>query len=158
MEGDATWTLPTLILLPLLLILIVVSLVVTVAAAMSWRSARTRGSFTDAPVLLAGGVVALLVLGIGTAVGFYPYKAEYHQFVTKVGTVESIKSRLLGSSDSFQQKFVVRYTDGRLFGCEDTRCAVVKPGNTLTLACKRTWQYAGEDGYDCKYIRNEVRS
>lgn len=146
-EGDATWTLGILILLP---ILIVATLVFLIAGIVWVVSKWDLDTFDRVP---GWGMIILAVVILGcTALGFYPYKAEYHQYVTKVGTVKSIKSRLLGSSDSFQQKFVAEFTDGRKLGCEDTRCALVKPGDTLIMACKRQWQYAGTDGYDCKFL------
>ena len=59
-----------------------------------------------------------------------------------------------------EEKFVVRYEDGggQQFGCTDTRCASVKPGDTLTLACKRAWEWAATDGYDCRFRATEAAS
>jgi len=147
MEGNTTWTLEVLVLLPLVLLFIAL---LVIGGFFWWRANREFDTFEKVPAYALWVIAAIALVFV--AVGYYPYKAEYHQFVTKVGEVRSIKSRLLGSSDSFQQKFVVEYTDGRQFGCEDTRCALVKPGDKLTLACKRIWQYAGTDGYDCNFI------
>lgn len=153
-EGDATWSLGVLIGIPIILAVIAV-LVGLGLWLRSYAKRHEDESFSDAPEAkwLARGLFALVgVVVIGSLIGYYPWKADYHQFVTKEGTVKTISSRLLGSSDSFQQKFVVQYEDGRQFGCEDTRCALIKPGDRLILACKRAWQYAGQDGYDCKFI------
>lgn len=154
-EGSATWSLGVLIWLPVLILCVAALIAGGVLLRRYWLS-HPRDPETKwlARFLFASAV--LLVIGI--AAGYYPWKAEYHQYVTKTGTIETISSRLLGSSDSFQQKFVVRYTDGREFGCEDTRCSLLKPGDALVLACKRTWQYAGVDGYDCKYIESRPRN
>ena len=148
-EGEATWSLGVLVWLPTLAILTVVLIV---GGCFVYRAFK-RDSMQDGIILAMAWAcwVGALVLAVGTVIGFYPWKAEYHQYVTKVGTVQSISKRIVGG-DKINEKFVARYTDGREFGCEDTRCALVKPGDRLVLACKRTWQYAGVDGYDCKFI------
>lgn len=154
-EGDATWTLGLLIGLPVLVLITLVFVAVGTGLLVWWSANRHS---CDSGIALALGLASYAValcLVVGTAIGFYPWKAEYHQYVTKVGEVESIKARLLGSSGSFQQKFVARFVDGRELACDDTRCALVKPGDTLILACKRTWQYAGVDGYDCRFVASK---
>jgi hypothetical protein len=157
-EGASTWSIGTLIAVPLCIALALIALI-PAFLLLRWAKRNTQDyDFWPGLLLGLGCAAASLFLIVGLAVGMYPWKAEYHKYVTKVGTVETITSRLLGSSDSFQQKFVARFTDGRTFGCEDTRCSLVKPGDKLVLACKRTWQYAGVDGYDCNFIATEKRA
>lgn len=154
MEGESRWSLDFLTALPVVFIVFVV-LVVLTALAFKWRR---NGDRYDRPLATAcayGGIVITVIFVICAAGGFFPYEKQYHAYTQKVGVVESVSKRLLGSSDSFQEKFVVRYEDGRVFGCEDTRCALVKPGNTLVLACIRVWEYQGSDGYDCAFVRRE---
>lgn len=110
----------------------------------------------DEPGLGLGSIAVLLVL-IGLALsplGYYPYKAEYHQWRSRTGVVAEVSKRLVSDGDKgMNEKIVVRYRDGEgEFGCEDTRCALVKTGDTLDLKCKRAWQYASVSGYDCRFI------
>lgn len=111
--------------------------------------------------ILTGGGSAWLAVVVGLAVsplGFWPFAAEYHQWREVSGTVQQIDKRLIGSGDKMEDKFVVRFTDGGLqFGCDDTRCASVREGDSLTLSCKRAWQYTGTDGYDCRFVSTEAK-
>jgi len=152
-DGDARWSINFLIGLPLLILLIIALIVGT---AFMFRAYRNDvNSWGRDGMLLAFaiglGLVTVIVIAV-TAGGFYPYEKEYHAYVKKVGTVESVSKRLLPSGDAMQEKFVVHYTDGREFGCEDTRCALVKPGDRLVLACIRKWDYQASDGYDCGFV------
>ena len=156
MEGDTSWSLGTLIGVPVAIAIFIICVALASFLFAKWRDDSTydAGIFGVGYFFFGGCAIATVVM---TAVLMYPYHYEYHQYRTNVGEVAEIKSRLLGSSDSFQQKFVARFTDGRELGCEDTRCALVKPGDTLVLSCKRQWQYAGKDGYDCKYIDTRIK-
>lgn len=151
-EGDTSWSQGVLFGIPTTIIVFVFFMALWMICR-RWVH-KYPGHFDAGPVRVIKWVALTLAIItiVVSAVLFYPWKAEYHQYVVKEGTVENISSRLLGSSDSFQQKFVAEYTDGRKFGCEDTRCSLVRPGDHLVLACKRAWQFAGVDGYDCKFI------
>lgn len=102
-----------------------------------------------------GGIVTLLIVG-GVALsplGYYPYKAEYHQWRPVTGEVQEVSKRLVSSGDSMEEKIVIKF-DGepREYGCNDTRCSLAKKGDYLDLKCKRAWQYASVSGYDCRFI------
>lgn len=98
-----------------------------------------------------------LILAACPVVGYYPYDAQYHRWETVQGQVEKVSSRFLGDGKSTTQRFVVRFADGRERSCDDTRCSLVKVGDSLALSCKKHWQYAGQAGWDCNYSgRNEA--
>jgi hypothetical protein len=97
-------------------------------------------------------VLSLLCAIVGIAWGMWPYDAEYHQWRETSGTVQTIDSRFVGADRSTTERFVVTFDDGRQRSCDDTRCAQVREGDGLTLACKRAWQWAGTHGYDCNYV------
>jgi hypothetical protein len=102
------------------------------------------------------GLVGILS-AVGMFFGYYPFSAEYHQWREASGTVQTIDSRLIGENKSTSTKFVVSFTDdpAAQFGCNDTRCAGVHPGDHLTLTCKRANQWFGTDGYDCNFVSYE---
>jgi hypothetical protein len=149
--NEASWSLGTLIGLPIWALFLIAC--IGLGGMLLWDAARTQ---YESPWLGVGIIVAgLIVTGLGVGLGFYPYKAEYHQWQTQTGTVEQIDKRILGGSDgSINERFVVDLGDGKQYGCDDTRCAGVREGDRLTLSCKREWQYAGVDGYGCKFVEN----
>ena len=139
--GDGVWSLGVLIGLPLGVLIVVLLLGLTV-----WMAYENEIRLSLSMLALAAGGVIM----IGWAM--YPYSNEYHQFRAVSGTVERIDKRLISSGDSMQDKFVVRFEGSDLqFGCDDTRCSQVDPGDALELSCKREWQYTGTDGYNCRF-------
>lgn len=149
-----TPSLGTIIALPVLLLLAAIS---GVAGLLLWRYRRRADEF-DRPVVIGGAAGAWVLaacLLAGTAIGMWPYKAEYHAWQTTSGTVKTIDARMVAAGDAgMEQRFVVTYTDGRQRACDDTRCATVKPGDTLTLKCKRAYQWGATPGWDCNWVGN----
>lgn len=142
---SASWSLGVLVGIP---ILGVIALALLVFAVVCW--------FADEPGIGVGSLAVLLVL-VGVALsplGYYPYKAEYHQWRSTSGVVAEVNKRLVSDGDKgMNEKIVVRYKDSDgAYGCEDTRCALLKVGDTLDLKCKRAWQYASVSGYDCRFV------
>lgn len=139
--ADATWSLGVLLWLPVLLICLIVLIVVTIAAAT-----------TEDGLVIGGMLTVLLVLPLagGIAFGYYPYSKQYHSYADVAGTVEVIEARLFVDAG---EKFVVRFEGSpQQYGCSDTRCALVEPGDALALSCRRVFEYAAEDGYDCRFV------
>lgn len=130
----------------------VVAICLIVGVALIYLGVRTDNSYGDGSFLMWGGI-ATVVITVGIAAyGFYPYSGEYHRWHETSGKVTEVSSRFLGGDKSTTQKFVVRFANGDERGCLDTRCALVKVGDRLTLTCKRQWQFAGQDGWDCNYV------
>lgn len=100
--------------------------------------------------------IAALVFAVIFTIGQFPFDSAYHKYNTYSGTVDQVASRVLPAGDKqVEQKFVVRFKDSdQEYGCLDTRCALVKPGDHLTLSCIKEWEWAGTDGFDCKYGKN----
>lgn len=151
------WSLGTLIAFPACVI-VTIALVVAGFVFRSRMLNEPEDKFLNDRGLFRGlswGAFGLaLVVGILTAGSMYPYNADYHKWENQSGTVAKVSARFLGDGDKgTTQRFVVKFTDGRERSCDDTRCSLVEVGDRLTLSCKRHWQYAGEDGWDCNYIR-----
>lgn len=147
----ASWSLGVLVALPILLVVIVCLIV---GGIFAWRYDLDG----DWELKVVAGIawLAALVMAVLMALptGYYPYKAEYHQWRPISGKVAEVSKRLVGDGDhGMSEKIVVRY-DGSTgaYGCEDTRCALVKVGDALDLKCKRAWQYASVSGYDCRFV------
>lgn len=153
--AGTSWSLGVKIGGPIAAVIVFLALAYVIAMA-TWRPDNPSDR-ADRPWWLAGGVVALLIALAVPAGFFYPWSAEYHQWVPKHGTVAEIGSRFVGADKSTTQRFVVRLDDGGQYACDDTRCSLVKVGDLLSLSCKRHWQFAGTDGWDCNYV-DSVRS
>lgn len=143
---DGAWSLGVLVGVPVCILIVIVGLV----CAGFLFSDGEPGMGVVAIVCVVAFIIAAL-----SPLGYYPLDAEYHQWRKVSGVVEDSGSRLLPSSDgkATEQKIVVRFAGSDLdFGCQDTRCALIKKGDTLDLKCKRAWQYQSVSGYDCRFI------
>lgn len=103
-----------------------------------------------ATFLGAFGGLALLIL----ALMWFPYDMDYLAWQEVSGEVERIDSRLVPAGDGMQEKYVVEI-DGQPYGCLDTRCAAVEPGDVLTLNCHKVWEWASTHGWDCRFVAHE---
>jgi hypothetical protein len=104
--------------------------------------------------------VALILCCIPLIIAAYvwstwPFAYEYHHWVDKKVTVAAMSSRLLTDGDgNINQKFVVRDAGGTYYGVNDTRGALAKEGDTLTLRCKKSYDFGTAreaQGWDCKW-------
>lgn len=146
------WSLGVLIGGPIAVLLLAGSVIAIVLGVRAKR--RDSMEWLDGPGIAVGvgicGVV--LVLGI-SAIGYYPYEHQYHYWSTKTGVVSEVNKRVVSRESGIDQRFVVRFTgSSHEYACDDTRCSLVKKGDRLQLSCKRHWQYAGRDGWDCNYL------
>ncbi len=148
MSGDTSWSLGVLVGLPVLGVLLLIAIGLTIFGVLMWF----RGDYGDWLFLAVPSGVVAVIFALVVVLGFYPYKAEYHQWRTTSGEVTAVKSRILGSGDGINQRFVVRIEGTGYRSCDDTRCADVEVGDMLTVTCKRAWQFTGTDGYDCNFV------
>lgn len=137
-----TYTLGTLIGLPIAAIL-VIGLIVLAAFAVS-------GPNGD-PGLSAGLLAAASAVLVVAGVAWWPWNLQYHRYQLVSGKVAAISSRFVGGDHSSNQKFVIRFADGRERGIDDTRAALVKPGDVVTLECKRAYKWGSTPGWDCNW-------
>lgn len=141
-------------------------IILAIIAGLAWSAAIGSGIYwlargrkvsydsLSGPVFLGAVVIALIIGAIGTVVAF-PFSGQYHRYVPEAGTVAKVGSRFIASGTSgggTDQKYVVTFADGRSYGCLDTRCANVAVGDSLTLLCKRVFQFnAPSEGWDCNW-------
>lgn len=158
------WSLGVLVGVPIAVVLVLIGLALILLAPVlkpdvpePWAGGGVESMAWERKWFRLAGSILVLVTVVASAVFLYPYEAEYHRWEERTGTVAEVNKRLVGDGDDgMKEKFVVRYAEGgREYGCDDTRCAVVEPGDVLTLSCKRVWQYSGTDGWDCTFVRNQ---
>jgi hypothetical protein len=147
--GDQSWSLGVLIGGPVALVFILLSLVAVAAGVVLWRREA------DALLFVLGAGSLVVTLGI-TGWAFYPYSSDYHKWTELTGEVVKVNDRFLQAGKGVEQKYVVDFGDGEEYGCRDTRCSLIEPGERLTLSCKKAWQYTGRDGWDCNYVGREA--
>lgn len=154
---ETHWALGTVVWLPIRAVLVIALVVVGIYCRRKYYSG-TLDSYDESPVGWIGigcYVVVFLLIGL-TFWGMYPYKAEYHQWQPHGGEVAKIDKRILSAGDGMEEKFVVVFEgDKQQYGCQDTRCATVRPGDTLWLGCKKKFEWAATDGFDCRFISYE---
>lgn len=146
---NATWSLEVLIWLPILILLGAALLAIAV-----WGLKISLQGVDDGLGLFISGPASItLILLVGLMLyGYYPYEKPYHSYAKTAGTVDEIDSRLFASND-LSEKYVVRFEGSdQQYSCVDTRCANVRKGDELGLSCIRVFEYAAEDGYDCRFL------
>lgn len=97
--------------------------------------------------------VAFLFLAglvVGCLFGYYPYKGDYHRLQPVTGTVKVADTRFMAAS----QYVVITYDTGLIVRCDDSRCATVKPGDSLRLLCTKEHDFGSPlelDGWGCRW-------
>lgn len=97
-----------------------------------------------------GGVILALTLVI-TGFTMWPWDARFHQWRPVTGVVEQTNTRLIADGKAVSQRIVLRIA-GKPYGCDDTRCTLLQPGDRVALTCKPEYQYAGAAGEGCEFI------
>lgn len=98
-------------------------------------------------MLPALGALALIVAPL---FGYYPYDGDYHRLQSAIGVVKTVDTRFLAAS----QYVVVTYDTGLVVRCDDSRCATVRPGDSLRLLCTKEHQFGSPlaaDGWGCRW-------
>ena len=148
------WTRETIAAMTVVPAIILACLIFAGLAFYQWRHCRP----TDGPLWFVGGVGCIVAALVASGLlwwGMYPWDARYHQWRAVAGTVATVDSRLTPAGDhGMEDKYVVMFRGNQnQYGVLDTRAATVRPGDQLTLACVRRWQWSGSHGYDCTFVR-----
>lgn len=130
-----------------------------VAALLVWRGFRDRkdgGYYADGfGWFLSAGLVALFAIPAIAApligFGIVGYSADYLTMKPVRGTVEQVASRQIASGKAMETRYVA-VIDGQPYGIDDTRAALIKPGDTISLMCTREFVYGSQNnGYACNW-------
>lgn len=148
--GEYVWSLGTLIWLPVLVVIVAALVVAAV-----WLHRHSWDELDRAPARLVKWscvATAVIIMGVtASPAGMWPYDKEYHAWWTVHGTVTSVDKRLISDSDNGISERYVLGVAGQPFGVDDTRAATARVGDTVTLSCKREWQYAASSGWACRW-------
>lgn len=133
---------------------------VLAGSALIGRALRRDNEYVMARAMNGLGIgLAVATAGIWTWGAFPPFDMDYHTYRPVTGIVESVDKRLLADGDGMSEKYVVALAgDPQQYGCEDTRCALIRVGEPVELSCQKMWVYAGTDGYDCRFVQAGGRS
>lgn len=106
----------------------------------------------DAGEFFWSGLVGWVILVGVTVVAYWPFDMEFHRFYKVEGTVTDIGKRQIAQDGGGMSERYVFNFNGQLFGVDDTRAAVVKPGDRVTIKCKRDYVWNSESGWVCRWV------
>lgn len=102
---------------------------------------------------VAGGIAGLLIVAtVWVIATFPPFETKYHSYRTVSGVVEAIQPRLLADGNGGTTQNYPVTIGGQDYRCDDSRCALVHVGDTLTLQCIGEFELHGASGYDCNFV------
>ena len=117
--------------------------VATLVALIPYRADDVDDPTQALPVVTVGLIVVLVV--------WFPFSSSYNRYTPISGTVQSVSSRFLSDgSNSVNQRFAVQI-NGHTYGCDDTRCSLIRQGSEVTLLCEKEFQFNGTPGYACNW-------
>lgn len=146
---------PTLGLLIGLPLGIAVAVACVVMAALCFRAYRP--GYDKEPLVGGWILAALAVVALGvTGAALWPWKHDYHYWTEVNGTVEKVSNRLVSGGEGIvNQRFVVTI-NGQPYGVDDTRAALIKPGDRVSLRCKREYVWGSDShGFACNWNGGE---
>jgi hypothetical protein len=104
------------------------------------------------------GIVAA-VLCVPIILGFWWWgmafttSSDYHAWNVKQGTVEQMSKRLIATENGMSERVVFKI-DGQPYGVDDTRATLVKVGDTVSLRCKKDYEWGiprEAHGWACRW-------
>lgn len=115
-----------------------------------YRSDYNFVAFCSGAVLIATLLISFFC--------FFPFSWQYHSWKPVTGKVEQVSSRLIsaGSDKGTNQRFVF-VINGTAYGVDDTRAALIETGDTVSIKCKREYEWgSSNNGWGCKWNSNLV--
>jgi len=95
-----------------------------------------------------------VIVGLFALIAWPPWPGQYNSYAPKSGIVAHVGNRFIASDTNgggSTEKFAVQFTNGQTYGCNDTRCSVLRPGQAVTLLCERVFQWNSSQGWDCNF-------
>jgi hypothetical protein len=102
----------------------------------------------------AGAVVwILLSIGCWWWGMAFTTSADYHAWNVKDGEVDRVAKRLIATDKGMAERYVVTI-NGEPYGIDDTRAALVQQGDSVSLRCKKDFQWGvprEAHGWACRW-------
>jgi hypothetical protein len=136
------------------IVMLCVAAVLLVAAVIAWIGTSIEVFYGDLSVPFGGmAFVAALILAAFPIVGFslVGWNSDYMAFHRVSGTVQQIASRQIADGKGMSQRFVVTIA-GQPYAIDDTRAALLKVGDSVSLDCTREFVWGStNNGYACNW-------
>jgi hypothetical protein len=104
---------------------------------------------------IAGSIVSAIVVLVAWWWGMaFTLSGDYHAWNVKEGTVERVAKRLVSAGDKGMAERYVVTINGRPYGIDDTRAALVEPGDKVSLRCKKDYEWGvprEAHGWACRW-------
>jgi hypothetical protein len=109
---------------------------------------------------MPGSALGSLIVGLLCAGfwlwGSWPLAYEYHHWIPTEGTVVKVDKRIVstGSEGGISEKYVLKFSDGRVRALNDTIGGTLGEGDKATLKCKKAYDFGvsrESHGWDCKW-------
>jgi hypothetical protein len=97
--------------------------------------------------------IGALIVAAFPIVGFslVGWNSEYMAYHSVSGSVQQIASRQIADGHGMSQRYVVTI-DGQPYGIDDTRAALLKVGDHVSLDCTREFVWGStNNGYACNW-------
>lgn len=145
------WSLGVLVGLPIVAVVALILLALIAFGVRTRMTASDPFELSDGALVAGGAAGALVLLLAVTGFVMWPWDARFHQWRTVTGVVEQTSSRLITDGKAVSQRIVVSIA-GYPYGCDDTRCTLLQPGDRVSLTCKPEYQWAGQSGEACEFV------
>jgi hypothetical protein len=109
----------------------------------------------DRAVASLFAIIWLVVAGGIWLWGSWPLAYEYHHWIPTEGKVEKVDKRIVSNGEgSISEKYVIKFTDGRVRALNDTVGGTLNPGDSAVMKCKKAYDFGvsrESHGWDCKW-------
>lgn len=93
------------------------------------------------PWFLGGALSIALSLVIWWVAMAFTTSGDYHAWNVKEGDVQRVNKRLVSAGEKGMEERFVVVIDGQPYGVDDTRAALLRPGDFVSLRCKKEFQW-----------------
>jgi len=146
------WSLGVLIGSPIAALLILAALIAIVLILR--RRIEVVDSYDRDSMRIGLAIVSVFTLFLLLFIGalYWPFSSEFHRYYKVSGPVSEVAKRQVAVDKAMQERYVL-IIGGRPYAVDDTRAALVKPGDVVTLNCKREWVYNSDSGWACNWAQ-----
>lgn len=134
--------------LPITILALLIGLVLIVGAL--YCIFNGYNEYDGASLSLGGGVLIVLATAIIAGICYWPWDGSFHSVYRVHGTVTQVASRQISDGKGMSTRYVF-VIDGQPYGVDDTRAALTRVGDTVTLKCTKEYVYQSVPGWACNW-------